>query len=505
VAVGGLASLALAWSWKSSDPVRAYYGTDARAYQLLAGAVLALSPGVLARARRFARPARIVAVLGLVAMVVVASSWTSIDPIERGLAATVLTVAVIAALESAGGGVAQWVLSRPAMVYLGRVSYGTYLWHWPVIWVMARSFDLSVPATIALTTLVATALASLSYELLEHPVRSSRLLDRHRSAVIASGLAISVVSALVVIPAIADRAPTSAAAGGELEGPDATAGFTPVPGDIDFAALAQDRAEPGACLDEDPSVCTVVEGSGPHVLLLGDSHAAMMSSVFTNLAERNDLSLSIATRGGCPWQRGLYGPSVALPGGGSVDQGRCAAFKEDLYERVIPALDPDVVVAMNFAYEQPGQAVQYLGPDLEPLEIGSPEYDAWIEEATTRSLDELERGDRSVVIVEPIPQPIDKIDALECLSTAEVVEECRYTVDPGPTGVEQLYRDLDAGDPQVLALDLDRSVCPFLPICDPIVGGEVVTVDRNHLTRRFANTLEPTITRYLVDNGVLPG
>ena len=38
ILVAGLLSLAWAWSLRHSDPSRAYYGTDARAYQLLAGA-----------------------------------------------------------------------------------------------------------------------------------------------------------------------------------------------------------------------------------------------------------------------------------------------------------------------------------------------------------------------------------------------------------------------------------------------------------------------------------
>ena len=65
------------------------------------------------------------------------------------------------------------VLSGDAIVYLGKISYGTYLWHWPVILVLTRTFDPATLPTIALTILIATALASLSYQILERPIRVS--------------------------------------------------------------------------------------------------------------------------------------------------------------------------------------------------------------------------------------------------------------------------------------------------------------------------------------------
>ena len=61
-------------------------------------------------------------------------------PDRAGLAATVLTVALIAALEVLDGGTARRG-SVPSLrsSYLGRISYGTYLWHWPVILLMTRT------------------------------------------------------------------------------------------------------------------------------------------------------------------------------------------------------------------------------------------------------------------------------------------------------------------------------------------------------------------------------
>jgi peptidoglycan/LPS O-acetylase OafA/YrhL len=501
VAVGAVVSLGWAWSLRSSDPIRGYYGTDARAYQLLAGALIALCPGVLGWAGRFVAPARVAAGVGLVGLVVVASSWVGFDAIGRGMAVTVVTVVVIVALEAAGGGgVAVRVLSAPAVVYLGKISYGTYLWHWPVIWVMARSFDLSVLTTIAVTCLVATGLASLSFQLLEHPIRISGVLDRHRGPVIAAGLAISVVSALVIIPGITDRADPAAATPG---GPElATTGFTPVPTDLDYDAIQADFPFPWGCYGKPTSACTIGEGTGPHLLLLGDSHARMLIPTFEAIAEQEGLTFSASVGDACPWQRDLHVSTQS-----AAKRQACEDARADTYDRVVPDLDPDVIVAVNRGYEAVPVSVggrQYVGPDRGVLEHPSAAFDAWLEQTTLAAVDDLLAQVGEVVLLEPIPYPRDNADVLTCLSEESVLEACRFVVDPGPSSVELLYRRLDDGDDRLWSLDIDRLVCPFLPICDPIVDQRVVRIDQSHLTRDYAGTLVPPVTELLQSTGILP-
>jgi peptidoglycan/LPS O-acetylase OafA/YrhL len=150
VALAALASLLWAWSLRSTDPTRAYYGTDTRAYQLMGGALLALTPGLMADLGRFARSARLAGPAAIAALVVVASSWVDLDPIERGVAVTAITMMAIVALETAGGGLLHRALSAEPVVYLGKISYGTYLWHWPVLLMLREVLDGSPrPATSA--------------------------------------------------------------------------------------------------------------------------------------------------------------------------------------------------------------------------------------------------------------------------------------------------------------------------------------------------------------------
>ncbi|MEZ5096813.1 MAG: acyltransferase family protein [Nocardioides sp.] len=54
------------------------------------------------------------------------------------------------------------LLARPAPVFLGRISYGTYLWHWPVIIALRTLLDTSAWIVAAFALAIATGLAALS-------------------------------------------------------------------------------------------------------------------------------------------------------------------------------------------------------------------------------------------------------------------------------------------------------------------------------------------------------
>ena len=89
-------------------------------------------------------------------------------------------------------------------MYLGRISYGTYLWHWPIIvfTLLITNRRISPVSTFAISALLATALASLSYTLIEQPIRLPRIRPRLNPVVIAVGLTAGIVAALTIVPNI---------------------------------------------------------------------------------------------------------------------------------------------------------------------------------------------------------------------------------------------------------------------------------------------------------------
>jgi peptidoglycan/LPS O-acetylase OafA/YrhL len=177
--------------WFASRNVdRAYYGTDTRLYQLLAGALLT---GVFAfTSRRMRRGhAHLLAVAGIVGVVVVATGVVDLSPSWRGIGATAGSILLLGGLAQAEGSPLSRLLALKPMAYLGRISYGTYLWHWPVIVALKTVLDAG-PLPIALLAFaIASGLAALSAELLELPIRRTPRLDPVTWPVVVAGLAAS--------------------------------------------------------------------------------------------------------------------------------------------------------------------------------------------------------------------------------------------------------------------------------------------------------------------------
>ncbi len=501
IAAGFTASLLGALHLSTVNVSRAYYGTDTRAYELLAGALLAITPSVLDAARRRKRSAQALAPLNLALLIVIGTRVVHLGEIQRGVAATIATCGLIIALEVSGAGVVNRVLSAPSATYLGRVSYGTYLWHWPVIVIATQRFHPNSVSLFALTCLIGTALAALSFEVLEQHVRMSAALDRHRAAVIAIGLATSLVGGLVVVPAILHHDRSAAATSAPAPGGATAAGETrtPVPADLDLDAI---RTDPyvGKCIGKAAGPCVVVSGRGPRVLLMGDSHAEMLIPAFAAIARTYSLTLAVAFSPNCPWQQGL----VEAPAAASISLPRVCRGRQDAwYRHVVPEFDPSIVVLAHHAFDDPNAPSNVRLPDGTVVSSNRKALESTLRTLTSRSIDELRKPGRKILVIEPLPVAPGTFDPFTCLSKERFLDACRYVATARPTKLERYYRSIANGT-DLYALDLDRLVCPYLPICDPIVHGVVVKIDPQHITAPYSQQLAKPIAALLVADGILP-
>jgi peptidoglycan/LPS O-acetylase OafA/YrhL len=175
------------------DNTRPYEGTDTRAGELLVGAALAL---VYRPTRITFTPPRAVRagvdLAGLGALVgvgwlVVSTSTFSLSLYRGGLLLLALLSALLLVAVTYPGSLSGRLLGSTVPRWLGERSYGIYLWHMPVVAFTPHhepgtAGDWFWPAALGLTlTLV---LASLSWTLIEDPIRRHGLLSLVRRPVV---------------------------------------------------------------------------------------------------------------------------------------------------------------------------------------------------------------------------------------------------------------------------------------------------------------------------------
>ena len=119
-----------------------------------------------------------------------------------------------------------------------------------------------------------------------------------------------------------------------------------------------------------------------------------------------------------------------------------------------------------------------------------------------KSLAALRKPGREIVMLEPAPVPADpKFDPLNCASTGSA--NCGFSVSTDPSPAVRSFRAL-ATAPDTWSLDLDRLVCPRLPICDPVINDIIVRRDRTHITGTYANALAGAVDSQLHAASILP-
>ena len=191
------------------DPNRVYYGTDTRAFVILIGAALgAICVGTPTVPVRWLRGVVVVAgcsaALVLVAMIgslETTSSWLYEG--GYGLVAVLMALVLVAASQPGINPLARLLTFRP-LVGLGLISYGVYLWHWPVaLWLTEHNSGVAGLALFGLRAAVTMAAAVASYLLVEQPIRRGRLPScglSHRGLV--PTLLVIAVAIVLLVPAI---------------------------------------------------------------------------------------------------------------------------------------------------------------------------------------------------------------------------------------------------------------------------------------------------------------
>ncbi len=276
-------SFLLAWHELVLYPKNVFYLLPERAWELGVGVAL----GVFELTRKpLSLPAPLTHLAGTVGVILIVAPMfllnaRSVFP-GPGALASVLGTALIIAVP--GCWINRWVLSLPPLVFIGRISYSLYLWHWPLLSFLRLASGDRLPPWAASLAVAASLTASiLSYYVIEQPFRRSTrpprpLLIRYA---IVSLFIVAISAGVWLSGGVPQRFPQVA--------------------QFDYASQSLKRA---SCMGASDKLilsppCYDASDQRPAVALWGDSHSAALAPGMRSLANSQGYGFIQLSGPGC--------------------------------------------------------------------------------------------------------------------------------------------------------------------------------------------------------------
>lgn len=459
----------------------AFFGLPMRAWEFLAGGVLALGLVEAPSDRNTARLAGIVGLLmiaGSLALLNVASAFPGLSAVPACLGSALLV------WSGSGAAPGLAILRLAPVVGLGRVSYSFYLWHWPLLVLAAdvAQQPLTMLQRLGLIGL-ALILAVLSWRLVEQPFRRGPL-DRpwRRLALILLPLLVPIAVGALLF--------TTHGLPGRLS-PEVRA----------VADLEETDVNPArkACLEEHGAgdACRFgagLERPGEDVMVWGDSHADALTPGVVEWARRRGWSVRETARSGCPPMVGL---KVRLSASFALD---CASTAEAALARIASDRRLKLVVLIGRwpLYRDAPPFYDVNSPRVTVEPVDHPGVRAGLTLSLKHTLDAIarRRPDLRVLVVGPVPELT--LGAPECLAQVRRLGG-RPEVCASVDAELPLSRAGPAEDAIRAAIQDRQGVTAVFPSqtlcqdgrCAAILEGRPIYFDDDHLSASGARRLVP--------------
>jgi len=427
-------------------PIWAFYSLPTRAWELSIGALIALLPALR-------RQNSLLAILGITALIGSALSFNDSTPFP-GVYALLPVLGTAALLSSIGAWPKplKWLATNRVSVWLGKISYPLYLWHWPVlvlpIALFARELKLWERIVALLITVV---LAELTTRFVEEPLRLKKLAPRR----VILSTAIAMVCALIVGLGIAQSTTSSILVNGK-QVTLASIELRPTP------------YEDGCHLNYHESISPICEfgkiDSKNTVVLYGDSHAVQWFPALEKLAVEKGFKLITLTKSACP------SIDVVRESVGAFKMSNCATWRENAIARIAKA-KPDLIILSSF---------EHFVPQGDPRKV-----EQWWAAGSNRTYRTLQPLASKIVYL--LDTPLPKRNIPDCLAS---------------TSADKCLADSTLGLPQVAQFEIvDPAKWLCTSNCPGIVRGNVAYRDASHISVATSLELSDSLWQALVAKG----
>ncbi|MFN4134862.1 MAG: acyltransferase family protein [Novosphingobium sp.] len=361
--LAALLSFAIAFAKQADTDGFAFYLLPARAWELLAGSLIAFYPhGRTAGQRK----SEALALLGLL-LITGAVFLYDRSTVFPGVSALAPVVGAALLIRHAPGTMMGRLLSTRLLVGTGLISYSLYLWHWPIIVFADYLTDAPQGPVFKAALIAASFLAAwASWRIVERPFRDPRRFGQRRIFQLAlGGMGAIAAIALTLVPL----------------------GGWPSRFPVEVSRLAQAAHDispkRGRCiLDEtggDHPDCILGAPVAPTAVIWGDSHGVELAWALGESLASENRSVVQRTRASCP---PVNGYQVANDPGCAAGNARTMA-----YLMASPRISHVYLAAFwaSPAYRQPGMA-----------------------ERIESTIAQLQGAGKSVTLIGPVPpQPFD--------------------------------------------------------------------------------------------------
>lgn len=501
ISLVGAVSLAYSIFLTAQSQATAYFVTPTRVWEFAAGALVSL----VFHDRQFTgRLSSLLAWVGIAMICISSFAYGAATPFP-GWTAALPVAGTALILVFAGGGARlapAWWLSRRPMIFLGDVSYGLYLWHWPLIvlgpYILGQGLGL---AGKVLVLLLSVLLAWLTKIVVEDPLRRGKLLRASWRAYAFAAGSSALVAALsfgLATAAYASSGNTDTRNLGVCYGPgslQAANDCGPVvgiePPNPGPALVAKQNTEPAykgcqtgipvteviSCdlgVDEDQATTTVA--------IVGDSHATAWFPAMDELGSQKRWHVKTYAKSSCPASTALR----VLPSETTDEAQRsCVEWNRKVNADIQANADISIIFTASYSTAYTFEAG--AGNDLkDPAVDGFKEtWRDWMAAGkTVVAFDDVPRTNGEYV---PTCLAKNPEDPLACAVP-------RNEAYPSNTAIGNAGKAMRSEG--VRQVSLREQFCDE-KICYPVVGSMIVYRDYSHLSAEYSRALVPYILKQL--------